>query len=85
MMKQECIFSFSTTHDAMRAEKLLLEQTIAVRVMPLPQAIRSGCGIALRAEPSDQEMIEIALTSQGIEFQVYFVDWSTGKPVYRDK
>lgn len=85
MMKQECIFAFSTTHDAMQAEQFLLDQKIEIRVMPLPQAIRSGCGIALRSEVQDQKTVEAALTDQGIEFQVYFVDWSTGKPVYKDK
>ncbi len=44
----ELIFSFAGTHAAIQAEQCLLDAALPVRVMPLPSAIRAGCGICLR-------------------------------------
>ena len=52
MNKDECILAFDRTHDAVLAEQVLLETGIKVRVMPLPAAIRAGCGICLRITPT---------------------------------
>lgn len=44
----EMVFSFSSTNHAIQAEQCLLDAALAVRVMPLPSAIKAGCGICLR-------------------------------------
>lgn len=41
------ILTFSSTRDAISGEQYAKEQ-FAVAVMPLPQEISSGCGLALR-------------------------------------
>lgn len=41
------ILTFASTHDAIAGEQCARER-IATAVMPLPQEISSGCGLALR-------------------------------------
>ena len=45
---------FASTHDALDAEALLGDVGIGVVPVPTPKAIGSGCGIALRLEPTDE-------------------------------
>ena len=40
------IITFDTTHDALKAEKLLLKGTI----VPVPSEISAGCGFAVRVD-----------------------------------
>lgn len=42
------ILTFANTHEAIFAEKMLLQTGYPVGVMPLPSGIKAGCGIALR-------------------------------------
>ncbi|WP_068963259.1 DUF3343 domain-containing protein [Desulfosporosinus sp. BG] len=42
------ILTFANTHEAIFAEKALLQGGHSVGVMPLPSSIKAGCGIALR-------------------------------------
>jgi len=42
------ILTFANTHAAIFAEKALLQAGYPVGVMPLPSAIKAGCGITLR-------------------------------------
>lgn len=47
-MTGEVIITFPNTHNAIAAERTLLKQHFAVKVMPLPASIKAGCGICLR-------------------------------------
>ncbi|HZK54984.1 MAG TPA: DUF3343 domain-containing protein [Desulfosporosinus sp.] len=42
------ILTFANTHEAIFAEKALLQAGYQVGVMPIPSGIKAGCGIALR-------------------------------------
>lgn len=44
----EIVLTFARTNDAIHAEHVLLRAGLPVQVMPLPSAIRAGCGICLR-------------------------------------
>ncbi len=56
----EVVFSFANTHGAIQAEQCLLNAALPVRVMPLPAAIRAGCGICLRL-PLAKQTVALAL------------------------
>lgn len=56
----EIVFSFANTHHAIQAEQCLLDAALPVRVMPLPSAIRAGCGICLRL-PLTKQTAALAL------------------------
>jgi hypothetical protein len=53
----ESIIVFPDTHSAIKAERCLLDAKVSVSVMPLPESIGSGCGIALRL---DSESLRLA-------------------------
>jgi len=42
------VFGFATTHDALSAESALIDAQVPVRVIPVPKALGSLCGLALR-------------------------------------
>lgn len=50
----ELMISFLRAHDAIRAERLLIESGITPQVMPLPGQIQSGCGLCLRVNLEDE-------------------------------
>ncbi len=52
---EEILLTFEGASVAARAERLLLGAGFSVRVMPVPGAIRAGCGIALRLPPDESE------------------------------
>jgi hypothetical protein len=59
-------FGFSSTHDALGAETLLGDLGVDVVPIPAPTSIRSGCGIALRVDPDDEERVADYLERAGI-------------------
>ena len=44
------LITFPSTHDAMRAEKMLLQAGFQVTLLPVPREISGDCGLALRLE-----------------------------------
>lgn len=44
----EVVLTFARTNETIRAERLLEDAGLPVRVMPLPSAVRAGCGVCLR-------------------------------------
>jgi len=48
------VLGFTSTHDALDAEALLLDLGIDVVPIPAPKALGTLCGIALRLEPADE-------------------------------
>lgn len=43
------VFGFSSTHDAIRAERLMRAEQLDAILIPTPSALGSLCGLALRA------------------------------------
>ena len=81
----EVFFTFPGTHAAMSAEKKLLAEGIAVRVMPLPDEVGAGCGMCLRVACADAARAAAALrggTGPGYR-ESYAIDMEDGKAVYR--
>ena len=68
----EYIFTFNTTNTAIKAEHTLLKQNIDVSVMPLPSAIRAGCGISLKVEsPTIKQVLDVFSQAGITEFEIY--------------
>lgn len=57
---------FSSTHDALDAEQLMLDLGISVVPIPAPSTIGTLCGIALRIELADEERATSYLEVAGI-------------------
>ena len=53
------IITFATTTAAMAMESFCLENNLPGRLIPVPQEISSGCGVAWRVLAEDYGLIEV--------------------------
>lgn len=51
-MKNHCLITFVSTHDAIKAEKILSKE-IPVTICPTPRKITSSCGISIQISEAD--------------------------------
>lgn len=49
----EYVLTFTSTSHSIKAEQALLAANVPVTVMPLPAAVRAGCGLCLRVAKND--------------------------------
>lgn len=57
---------FRTTHEALAAERALVEAGVDVIPIPSPKSFGGLCGIAMRLEPAEEDAAMAALTQAGI-------------------
>ena len=82
-MEAETVFSFSTTNCVIYAEQVLLKSGFDVRVMPLPPAIRAGCGLCLRLNAGKTGAAENLFKQNSItEYSIYIKTVIDGKSRY---
>lgn len=62
---EEVIFTFSSTNAAIKAETVLIQAGLAVKVMSLPSSIKAGCGICLRFQPNQARVAIQTLDQSG--------------------
>lgn len=69
MRKKELrlVVTFHTTADAMAMEKACKEHQVPGRIIPVPRAISSGCGLSWCAALEDREEIVAMMRKAGIE------------------
>lgn len=63
------VILFPSTHSALRAEKLTIEQGIAIRLIPIPRHLSSDCGVCLRFLWEEKEKISRLLTEGGVKIE----------------
>jgi len=71
-MAINCYVTFPTTFYAIRAESLLKKKEVAFRMVPVPRAISSSCGTALRCDCSDLLPIRRYLTEHNTEMESFY-------------
>lgn len=54
------LLTFFTTHDALRAERVLLERGLKPGIVPTPRFLSSECGFALLIEAADSAVADQA-------------------------
>ncbi len=59
---------FYSMHYAIRAEKIALEQGLAVKLIPIPRHLSSDCGVCLRHLALESDRLREALESKGVEY-----------------
>jgi hypothetical protein len=70
--KNESLFSVLLLHSvsaALRAEKLLKKENLAIQVIPVPRHLSSDCGVCVRFERKDLRKVEEILTKSQLEMQ----------------
>jgi hypothetical protein len=60
---------FHSTQVAIKAEKILKVAGIKIKLIPVPRHLSSDCGICLRFEFGDAQMVEATLASKGVQME----------------
>lgn len=63
-----------STHFIMKLEKYLQNLQIYCKIIPLPNEISAGCGLSIKCNPEDREIIENTLSQESIEVDIYIVE-----------
>ena len=58
------VLLFKSVSYALKAEKILKQEELPHKLIPVPKHISSDCGICLRFDPSIQSKIETALADK---------------------
>jgi hypothetical protein len=58
---------FNSIHRVMKAEKTLKERRLPILLIPVPRALASDCGLAIRYAGADRKAVEGALKEAGLE------------------
>ena len=61
------VITFPGTTQALRMEKEARERGLAGRLIPVPSAIRAGCGMAWSAPAAERPGLESLIQENGIE------------------
>ncbi len=59
------VLFYSTAH-AIRAEKVLQQAGLEVKMIPTPRHLSSNCGVALRFDRAQEEQVVSILTGNGV-------------------
>lgn len=75
MMKEEKFFLLAadSTHLIIKSEKILKENGIECRIIPLPSEVKATCGLSIRTDIENKDIVEEILKSNGIELDRYSV------------
>jgi hypothetical protein len=60
---------FNTSSAALRAEKKLIADGLAIKLIPTPRELSSNCGIALRFDWNHADRVRALLECAHIEFE----------------
>lgn len=64
---------FHTTTAALRAEKVAQKAGLKVKLIPTPRELSSDCGIALRFELEDCQILEHLLEDAGVDGEIHTI------------
>lgn len=62
-----------STHLVIKAESLLKDSEIVARIIPLPTEISGSCGLSIKFDVKDLELVKSILKSNEITLEIYRV------------
>ncbi|NMB34839.1 MAG: DUF3343 domain-containing protein [Firmicutes bacterium] len=65
-MTKRAYFTFPSTHHAIRAEKIISNEALKFKMVPVPRSISSNCGVALCCLPADAPAIKGLLEENSV-------------------
>lgn len=68
MIVRYAVYGFETTHDALAAERALLDASVQAAAIPTPRSLGALCGIALKVASEDAARAEAVLSAAGIRW-----------------
>ncbi|ACM19843.1 protein of unknown function DUF3343 [Geotalea daltonii FRC-32] len=57
---------FNSIHRVMKAEKILKQRKMAILLIPVPRALQSDCGLAIRYQSALRQEVEAVLSEEGL-------------------
>ncbi|WP_316089186.1 DUF3343 domain-containing protein [Fusobacterium sp.] len=74
-MKEEkfLLLVADSTHLIIKSEKLLKENGIECRIIPLPSEVKATCGLSIKTEFENRNRADELFKSNGIELEEYSV------------
>ena len=66
----QAVVLFASISHALRAEKILKAQNIFCKLIPVPRHLSSDCGVCLRFNPSDRNLLENILQGKLDFFEI---------------
>lgn len=66
-MNAHDVVLFFTTSSALRAERVLLDTGLEIKLIPTPREFSSDCGIACRFRSTDRQRVKKALKEAAVE------------------
>lgn len=82
MNQSYLVITFESTHVAMRTEKTL--EHLDIDVIPTPRQLTTSCGISIRANVTDLDVIKDAMgTEFGVMNQCYIVSKEEGTLTFK--
>ena len=72
---KKMVITFRTTTDAMAMEKRCRQSGLPGRLIPVPQQISAGCGMAWCAEPEEGSRLRRAAAESGLTAEGYYEVW----------
>ncbi len=67
----DTLFTFDTTHHALWAEQIALEQRLGAQVVPAPAAAHAKCGLALECLQEDVAALAGVLEAAGVPYSLF--------------
>lgn len=64
---------FNSIHRVMKAEKTLKERRLSILLIPVPRALSSDCGLAIRYAAGDRMEVDGALAEAGLAPEEVYV------------
>jgi hypothetical protein len=65
-MAEYSVVLFHSTAHAIRAEKVLVQAGLRIKMIPTPRHISSDCGMALRFDRSQEPLVRTALDKKRV-------------------
>lgn len=64
------LIAIDSTHLVMQSEKILLNNSFDIRIIPLPSEIKSSCGLSIKGKIDDANAIFECLKSNNLDMNL---------------
>ena len=71
-MAENIIVRFNSPHQALKAEKTLMNCDLKCKMIPIPKELSPDCGIALQVNSELKQLVEVALVDNSIEYEGFY-------------
>lgn len=74
MIKRFGLVALESTNVVMKLEKVMLEKSMSVRIIPVPKEITANCGLSIKFDLEELEDVKSVARESGIDGRYYIVE-----------